>query len=49
MEKIDQGKGNGWGEVAISNKLPPEGALRGLWEAVGTSWDFCRWGQVDPC
>lgn len=27
----------------------PEGALRGLWEAVGTSWDFCRWGQVDPC
>lgn len=26
-----------------------EGALHGLWEAVGTSWDFCRWGQVDPC
>ena len=21
MEKIDQGKGNGWGEVAISNRL----------------------------
>jgi len=21
MEKIDQGKGNGWGEVEISNKL----------------------------
>lgn len=26
-----------------------EGALRGLWEAVGTSWGFCGWGQVDPC